>query len=199
MAAKKKVGRAKKPLTMSELSMRDLAALYDVSLGALQTWDREGVNIRDASVIAVQCLNARRCPAGWRKAKAALLEGEEADTHEHWKKEKTKEEVEKLRLANAKASGEMFDKVDGERVQIAWAAALDLALSELVGTAPQILAGKDEAGISQWLEEESHRIRVELSDLESELWKEVFDKYAKVDATVGRPSGSTSAKAPKDS
>jgi len=153
---------------------------------------QRGCDIEDARSVFRMLMRTTRKPDEWKDFFA-----EDEDSHEYWKREKTKEEVEGLRLKNAKAAGEMFDRVDGDRIQEQASAALRLALLERRGTAPQLLAGKEEAWISDWFDREDHKMLEDLSDLESGLWEEVFEKYAATsdDATKGQ---GTEAKAPKN-
>ena len=184
-----------------KLPLRDLADIHGIDFGLLGKWQKDGVNISDSTEIAIRAIKSRTPPAEWIKVKDCLVQDADEDSHEYWKKAKTKEEVERLRLANSKAAGEMFERADGERIQDAWASALNLAISERGVTAPQVLAGKDEAWIADWFEAEDRRMMEQLSDLESGLWEQVYENYAGTeepssdDEEVGKPK----AKAKKNS
>lgn len=172
---------------------QQLCDVYHVTRGQLQSLRTRGADIYDARSVLAFIKKAVRKPPEWKE-----VFNVDEDSHEFWKKEKTKEEVERLRLANAKASGEMFDKEDGEKVQDAWAAALSIKLSERAATYPQLMAGKDEAWIADFVEGEDRRLREELSDLESGLWQQVFEKYASVeDTSAGQPAGGKAGPAAK--
>ena len=171
-------------------SEEQLAAVYRVPLGTLRSMRTRGCDPTDARTVFAMLMKTTRKPDQWKD----FFASEDEDSHEYWKREKTKEEVEGLRLKNSKAAGEMFDRVDGDRIMQQIAAAFKLGLSHRRGTSPQMLAGKDEAWIAEWTEEEDQKLLEELSDLGSALWKEVFDSYATSD--VGNNNGSPKA-APK--
>ena len=155
-----------------------LADLYRLPLGTIRLLRQRGCDIYDARDVVKFLKRTARKPSEW---KDFFEEGD--DSHEYWKREKTKQEVEGLRLKNAKVSGEMFDKLDGESVQDAWAAALKIKLAERRATYPQLMAGKAEAWIADFVESEDRKMLEELSDLESGLWEQVFEKYASVEGT----------------
>ena len=157
-------------------SLGQVAWVYRLPEATLKAFRQRGCDVFDAREVFETLEKTSRKPDEWK----VFFESKD-DSHEHWKLQKTKEEVEGLRLKNAKASGEMFDKLDGERVQDAWASALQIALSERKATVPQLLAGKDEAWISEWMEDEDRKLLSELSDLESGLWKQVYEKYSVIE------------------
>lgn len=159
--------------------VNQVAALYRVPVQTLSSMRQRGCDVMDARDFFRALMKTTRKPDEWREFFAEA----DDDSHEHWKKQKTKEEVERLRLINAKAGGEMFDRADGERIQEAWGSALNLALAERQATAPQLLAGKDESWIADWFEEENRKVRENLSDLESALWAQVYERYAKTEDT----------------
>jgi len=156
-----------------------------------------GADPSDARTVFAALRETTRKPDAWRD----FFETGDQDSHDYWKKEKTKEEVERLRLANAKSAGDMFDRVDGEAVMVSWASALNLALAELKATLPPQMAGLDEASVEVRLDEEFRKLQENLSDLESQLWQKVYDKYrtgieeAPADETSG---GDRKAPAKKD-
>lgn len=154
-----------------------MAEIYRLEPGLLSRWQKEGIDIFDARRVALRAISSRTPAKGWVEVKDELFSDDE-QSHEFWKREKTKEEVEGLRLKNAKIAGEMFDKGDGDKVQDAWATALQLALAERKATYPQLMAGKDEAWIADFVEGEDRELLVKLADLESGLWQQVFEKYA---------------------
>lgn len=156
-------------------SLGQLAMVYRISDATLKAFRQRGCDVTDAREVFRMLEKTTRKPDEWKD-----FFTETDDSHENWKKEKTKEEVEGLRLKNAKASGEMFDKVDGERIQEAWASALKLALAERRATVPQLLAGKDEAWISDYMQEDDRKMEGNLSDLESGLWRQVYEQYSVV-------------------
>ena len=174
-----------------------IAALYRVPVQTLSSMRQRGCDVTDAREFFRALMKTTRKPDEWREFFAEADE----DSHEHWKKQKTKEEVERLRLMNSKAGGEMFDRADGERIQEAWASALNLALAERQATAPQLLAGKDEAWIADWFEDENRKVRENLSDLESALWQQVYERYAKTEESSvdGETGGKRPTQAKKDS
>ncbi|MGJ8642187.1 MAG: hypothetical protein ACSHX9_02165 [Luteolibacter sp.] len=175
-----------------KLSLRKLAEIHHVDYSLLGRWQREdGLDVSDSRAIAERVLLSQNTVKSWKQAKNRIYQSSDGESHEHWKREKTKEEVERLRLANARAAGEVFDKIDGERVQDAWASALQLALAERKATAPQQLAGMDEAGIFAWMEKEDRKLQDELSDLESGLWQQVMAKYAGEGEEIARTGSST--------
>jgi len=135
------------------------------------------VDVYDSRSIIRKIWSLRTKPPEWTSLHSSLVKNEDEDSHDYWKKEKTKEEVERLRLANAKSAGDMFDRVDGEAVMVSWASALNLALSELKATLPPQIAGLDEATVEIRLDEEFRKLQENLSDLESQLWQKVYDKY----------------------
>ena len=154
-------------------SLGQVAWIYRLPEATLKAFRQRGCDVFDARQVFETLEKTSRKPDEWKE----YFENQD-DSHEYWKLQETKEKVEGLKLKNAKAAGEMFDKSDGERVQDAWASALQIALSERKATVPQILAGKDEAWISEWIEEEDRKLLAELSDLESGLWKQVYEKYS---------------------
>lgn len=177
-------------------TLAQASRMYHVPLQTINSMKQRGCDVMDAREFFRTLMKTTRKPDEWRE----FFADSDDDSHEHWKKQKTKEEVEKLRLTNSKASGDMFDRSDGERIQEAWGSALNLSLAERQATAPQLLAGKDEAWIADWFEEENRKIKESLSDLESALWQQVYDKYAKTeDAPFDESeSGKPKAKAQKD-
>lgn len=70
-----------------------------------------------------------------------------------------------------------FDRADGELIQEAWGSALNMALAERQATVPQLLGGKEEAWIADWMEKADRKLQADLSDLESGLWREVLCSY----------------------
>ena len=154
-------------------SLGQVEWIYRLPEATLKAFRQRGCDVFDARQVFETLEKTSRKPDEWKE----YFENQD-DSHEYWKLQETKEKVEGLKLKNAKAAGEMFDKSDGERVQDAWASALQIALSERKATVPQILAGKDEAWISEWIEEEDRKLLAELSDLESGLWKQVYEKYS---------------------
>jgi hypothetical protein len=164
-----------------DLPLRELEKIHGIDFGVLGKWKKDGTNILSSKEVAIRAIKSQKPPAEWVEVKNIFSQDEDKDSHEYWKREETKEKVEKLRLSNSKLAGEMFEKTDGERIQEAWGSALSLALSERKATVPQMLAGKDEAWISDWMEEEDRKLMGELSDLESGLWKEVYERYSVVE------------------
>jgi hypothetical protein len=159
--------------------------VYRVTEATLKGIRQRGVDIFDAREFYAAMRKTGRKPEEWKE----VFEVDE-ENHEHWKLQKTKEEVESLRLRNAKAAGQMFDKSDGERIQEAWASALKSKLAERRATAPPVLAGKDEAAIYSWFEREDDELLTELSDLESGLWRQVDEKNMQIDeASVNDEEG----------
>lgn len=185
-----------KDATSRPLALRDLSAIHRIEFGVLAKWQKEGIDVTNSIEVSSRAIKSARPPGDWGKVKS-IFEDQD-DSHDYWKKAKTKEEVERLRLINAKASGEMFDKADGERIQEAWASALKLALAERQATAPQMLAGKDEAWIAEWIEEENRKLQSDLAELESGLWRQVYENYQSERPSADAEEGeqpSTKAKA----
>ena len=152
----------------------ELAAFWRVPIGTMRGWKTKGADPKDPRQVFTLLRKTTRKPDMWRE----VFETDDEDSHEFWKKEKDKEAAISLRLKNEKARGEVFERDDGEAVQSAWGSALVLAITERRGTEPQLLAGKDEAWIAEYMEEKDRRMLAELSDLESGLWQQVYEKYA---------------------
>ena len=163
---------------MGDVTLQTLEEIHKVSFEKLSIWKKQGVDIYDSRAIISKIQSLRRVPPTWAATWNLLFKAADEDSHDYWKREKTKEEVEKLRLQNSKLAGEMFDRQDGEKIQQLWAATLATVLAEKQGTWPQVLAGKSEAEIEEYLAGQMHDIRENLSDLESAAWQETFDRYA---------------------
>lgn len=161
------------------LTYEELANVFRISSSVLRTWKNLGTDVQDAREVVARIHGMTTRPPTWKPVFNRMLSVEDEDSHEYWKKEKDKAATEGLRLKNAKAAGDMFDRADGERVQRAWAAALNLALAEMLAKLPEQIAGRDHAVVSDILDNEFHRVQEELADLESSLWYQIFDEYAK--------------------
>ena len=139
--------------------------IYRLPVATMRGMKARGADPSDARTVFAALRETTRKPDSWRE----FFEVGDKDSHDYWKKEKTKEEVERLRLANAKSSGDMFDRVDGETVMVAWTSALNLALAEMKATLPPQLAGMDESSVDEMLDNEFRKLQENLSDLESQL------------------------------
>lgn len=190
---------------MGHVTVENLAEIHKVSRENLTMWKKQGVDIWDSRAVISKIQSLRRVPPTWAATWNLLFKSSDEDSHDFWKREKTKEEVEKLRLQNSKLAGEMFDRGDGEKIQQLWAATLATLAAEKKGTWPQVMAGKTEAELEEMLEVEWHDFLVNLSDLESAAWEETFRRYAGLEtegleespANAAKKSGRKAAKKTK--
>lgn len=161
---------------MKKLIYDQLASVYRISPNNIKMMAARGVDVHDAREVVKDIKASSRKPEPW-----ADVFGMDEDTKEFWAREKVKEEVKSLRLKNSKVSGEMLDRADADMVMDAIAAALKLWLAEEKATSPQLLAGKDEVWISDWMETQHDKMLIALSDLGSGLMQKIYDKYAQTE------------------
>lgn len=148
--------------------------IYRLPGGTLRSLKAKGADPSDARTIFAGLIRTTRKPDAWRE----FFESSDQDTHEGLKKEKTREEVERLRLGNAKAKGDSFDRADGETIMVAWSSALNLALAEMRAMMPPQLVGLDESALEKRLDDDFRKLQSQLGDLDSELWRKVYDQYS---------------------
>lgn len=162
-----------------------IATLFQMGKMTLAGWKKDGTDIYDARAIMDRIAASGRPPHAWREwtskrhsteVKANPVEADE-NTHAHWKMAKDKEMTLQLRLKNSKLAGEMFERADGEGVQLLWASMLQTKVNELTGTWPQACAGMDEAELETFLKTEFHKMLTDMADLESAAWSELFKRY----------------------
>lgn len=178
------------------LSIAALSPIYRVAEKNLGKWQAEGLDVYDAREVVRKIWKGRTKPPEWDRTFGELTAGAGEDTKEYWQKEKLKEDAEWGRIRNAKARGECFDRADGEAAQLALSSAFKLALAEMEATLPPILAGMDEAGISEKLSEKYRELLEHLADDSSALWEEIYSKYATGDESESaQPAGAVGAKA----
>lgn len=159
------------------LSINSLAEVHRVSVPHLAKWKAMGFDIHDSRVVVEKIWGGRTKPPDWVDVFDRLNKDSDDDSHEGLKRAKTREEVEKLRIGNAKAKGELFDRADGEAVMVTWASALNLGMTELLAMLPPQLEGLDAAAIERLLIGEFDKLRDHLSDLGGDLWQKVYDQY----------------------
>lgn len=164
-------------MTTRPLSLRDLEEVHRVSHSHLAKWQKEGVDVYDSRSIARKIWSLRRRPPEWIEVYDSLMKSADDDSHEGLKRQKTKEEVEKLKIQNAKAKGDSFDRQDGEAVMASWIAALKLAHTEMIAMCPPQLVGLTESQIETFLSDSFRDMMTNLSDLQSQLWQEVYEHY----------------------
>ena len=156
----------------------ELAKIYSVSPAFLTEISQEGWNVLDARRVVERIITAsKKIPAAWIETKDKITKVSDDDSHENLRRLKTKGEVERLDLANAKASGAMFDRKDGDAVMAAWSSALVLALTEMAATLPPQLEGLGAASVELALQDAFDGMRNNLSNLASELWQKTFASY----------------------
>lgn len=159
------------------ISIHALCEIFKVSDPHLAKWEKEGVDIRDARAVVSKVWTLRKKPPLWVDTFTRMTKGDDPDTHEALKKEKTRAELERLTIANAKAKGDSFDRADGEAVMASWISALNISLTEMQSMLPPQLEGLAAAGIERLLGDEIQKIRENLSNLSSELWERVYEAY----------------------
>ena len=160
-------------------TLEEMAFYYRVSTPFLHKAKEEGWDIYDARRMVERLLttNSSNRPKEWLGVFDKIVDAGEDDSHEALKKEKTRQEVARLKIANAKAQGDSFDRRDGEAVMASWIAALNLAHIEMQAMVPPQLEGLSAAKIEEFMSEAFHTMRENLSDLSSELWNKVYEHY----------------------
>ena len=156
----------------------ELSKIYSVSPAFLTEISQEGWNVLDARRVVERIMAvSKKIPAAWVETRDKITKVSDDDSHENLRRLKTKGEVERLELANAKASGAMFDRKDGDAVMAAWSSALVLALTEMSATLPPQLEGLAAANVEIALQDAFDGMRNNLSNLASELWRKTFASY----------------------
>lgn len=152
----------------------DFARIYRLPEGTLRGMKAKGADPSDARTILSLLRKTSRKPDTW-----ADFFKEDEDSPEYWKKEKEKETVRGLRLKNALAEGEQYRREDVDAAKMQLGSAFKLALMEARAQLPPQLAGLDEAKVDQILDAEFRKMLANLSDLESAMWNQIREKYAR--------------------
>ena len=176
---------------MKEITIRNLADIYRISDVKLGQYQHQGVDIRDAREVVKKIWSHRSKPPEWQDA-IANLTAEDETSHEYWKKEETKEKVNKLRLQNSLIEGEQFKREDVDAATMALGSAFKLALMEAKSVLPPQLVGLTEAEIEKLLDGVFRRTLENMSDLSSSTWTQIKEKYARGE-DAGQDSGSGGA------
>ena len=176
---------------MKEITIRNLADIYRISDVKLGQYQHQGVDIRDAREVVKKIWSHRSKPPEWQDA-IANLTAEDESSHEYWKKEETKEKVNKLRLQNSLIEGEQFKREDVDAATMALGSAFKLALMEAKSVLPPQLVGLTEAEIEKLLDGVFRRTLENMSDLSSSTWTQIKEKYARGE-DAGQDSGSGGA------
>ncbi len=163
---------------MKGISIRQLADIHRISDVKLGKYQHEGVDIWDTRAVVKKLWNQRTKPPEWQELIHELT-AEDESSHEYWKKEETKERVKKLQLANSLAEGEQFKREDTDAANMALGSAFKLALMEAKATLPPQLVGLTEAEIEKLLDGVFRKTLENMSDLRSQLWTQIKDKYAR--------------------
>lgn len=172
---------------MRELTIRNLADIYRISDVKLGAYQNQGVDIRDAREVVKKIWSHRSKPPEWQDT-IANLTAEDESSHEYWKKEETKEKVNKLRLQNSLIEGEQFKREDVDAATMALGSAFKLALMEAKSVLPPQLVGLTEAEIEKLLDGVFRRTLENMSDLSSSTWTQIKEKYARGE-DAGQDSG----------
>lgn len=173
---------------MKEVSIRTLAEIYRISDVKLGQYQKQGVDIWDAREVIRKMWNQRTKPPEWAEVISALA-AEDETSHEYWKREETKEKVNKLRLQNSLIEGEQFKREDVDAATMALGSAFKLALMEAKSTLPPQLVGLTEAEIEKLLDAVFRKTLSDLSDLSSTAWTQIKAKYANSDDRQDSGSG----------
>lgn len=176
---------------MKELTIRNLADIYRISDVKLGQYQHQGVDIKDAREVVKKIWHQRSKPPEWQDT-ISNLTAEDEGSHEYWKKEETKEKVNKLRLQNSLIEGEQFKREDVDAATMALGGAFKLALMEAKAVLPPQLVGLTEAEIEKLLDGVFRRTLENMSDLSSSTWAQIKEKYARGE-DAGQDSGSGSA------
>lgn len=172
---------------MKEISIRNLAEIHRISDVKLGQYANQGVDIWDTRAVVKKLWHQRLKPPEW----TALLDeltAEDESSHEYWKKEETKEKVNKLRLQNSLIEGEQFKREDVDAATMALGSAFKLALMEAKSVLPPQLVGLTEAEIEKLLDGVFRRTLENMSDLSSSTWTQIKEKYARGE-DAGQDSG----------
>jgi hypothetical protein len=76
-----------------KLPLRSLLKIHHVDHSLLGRWLREGIGVMDSWKVAKRVLFSQLPVKAWQVTKVAIYT-EDGESHEHWKKQKTQEEVE---------------------------------------------------------------------------------------------------------
>jgi hypothetical protein len=175
---------------MKEISIRNLAEIHRISDVKLGQYANQGVDIWDSRAVIKKLWTQRVKPPEWT-ALFDELTAEDESSHEYWKKEETKEKVNKLRLQNSLIEGEQFKREDVDAATMALGSAFKLALMEAKSVLPPQLVGLTEAEIEKLLDGVFRRTLENMSDLSSSTWTQIKEKYARGE-DAGQDSGSGS-------
>ena len=172
---------------MKEISIRNLAEIHRISDVKLGQYANQGVDIWDSRAVIKKLWTQRVKPPEWT-ALFDELTAEDESSHEYWKKEETKEKVNKLRLQNSLIEGEQFKREDVDAATMALGSAFKLALMEAKSVLPPQLVGLTEAEIEKLLDGVFRRTLENMSDLSSSTWTQIKEKYARGE-DAGQDSG----------
>jgi hypothetical protein len=172
---------------MKEISIRNLAEIHRISDVKLGQYANQGVDIWDSRAVIRKLWTQRVKPPEWTVLFDELT-AEDESSHEYWKKEETKEKVNKLRLQNSLIEGEQFKREDVDAATMALGSAFKLALMEAKSVLPPQLVGLTEAEIEKLLDGVFRRTLENMSDLSSSTWTQIKEKYARGE-DAGQDSG----------
>ena len=175
---------------MKKISIRNLAEIHRISDVKLGQYAAQGVDIWDSRAVIKKLWFQRLKPPEWT-ALIGDLTAEDETSHDYWKKEETKEKVNKLRLQNSLIEGEQFKREDVDAATMALGSAFKLALMEAKSVLPPQLVGLTEAEIEKLLDGVFRRTLENMSDLSSSTWTQIKEKYARGE-DAGQDSGSSS-------
>lgn len=175
---------------MKSISIRNLAEIHRISDVKLGEYHAQGCDVWDSRAVVRKIWFQRQKPPEWRALFDELTK-EDENSHDYWKKEETKEKVNKLRLQNSLIEGEQFRREDVDAATMALGSAFKLALMEAKSTLPPQLVGLTEAEIEKLLDAVFRKTLEDLSDLSSAMWNQIKAKYANNDD--GSDSGSGGA------
>ena len=182
-----------------DFSDEELCFLYRLPTQTLRGVRNKGGDVTDARSVIALIRKSTRKPDTWRD----FFEGEDETSHEYWKKEETKEKVEKLRLQNSLIRGEQYKAEDVDAAKLALGSAFKLALMEAKSTLPPQLVGLTESEIEKLLDAVFRKTLENMSDLQSQMWTQIREKYARGDDNAGQDSeqggGGNAAKPGPDS
>jgi hypothetical protein len=164
-------------MPIRDFSDEELGFLYRLPNGTLRGLKSKGCDPTDARSVVAAIRKSTRKPDEWRE----FFEGEDETSHEYWKKEETREKVKKLQLSNSLAEGEQYKREDVDAAKMALGSAFKLSLMEAKATLPPQLTGLTEAEIEKVLDDVFRNTLQNMSDLQSQLWTQIRDKYARSD------------------
>jgi hypothetical protein len=178
------------------ISIRQLAEIHRISSVHLAKYQSQNVDIWDSRAVVRKLWKGRTKPPEWQELIDELTTEDES-SHEYWKKEETKERVKKLQLANSLAEGEQFKREDTDAANMALGSAFKLSLMEAKATLPPQLVGLAEAEIEKLLDSVFRKMLEDMSDLGSQLWTQIKDKYARGEDAGPDPIAGGSGDAPQ--